>query len=88
MKEFLIALIVTIIIFLLFKFSFSFPDYPMLRERFGTILHHSSDKDGVYMGSYNDPTAVDHIYCYYPKAAANSKLLIKRQDNGDCNDWY
>ena len=64
------------------------PDYPMLKERFGTILWHSSDKDGVYLGSYNDSLAVDHNYCYYPKPAANTTLILKRIDNGDCSNWY
>ena len=76
MKDFFIALIVTIIIFLLFKFTFSFPDYPFLRARLGTILHHSSDQGGVA-----------HNYCYYPKNGI-SKLIIQRVDNGDCSNWY
>lgn len=53
------------------------PDYPMLRARFGTIMHHSSDSLGVA-----------HTYCYYPKAEAKSNLIIKRQDNDDCSQWY
>lgn len=63
-------------------------EYPTLRERFGTIMWHSSDKDGVFQGSYNDPNAVDHTYCYYPKPETNSNLIIKRVDSGDCSNWY
>lgn len=64
------------------------PDYPMLRARFGTIMHHSSDGLGKVGGAINDPNAVAHTYCYYPKAEAESKLIIKRQDDGDCSKWY
>ena len=63
-------------------------EYPHLKERLGTILWHSSDKDGVYQGSYNDPYAVDHNYCYYPKPEAETTLVIKRVDSGDCSQWY
>ncbi|MDO8498405.1 MAG: hypothetical protein Q7S44_01330, partial [bacterium] len=53
------------------------PEYPMLRARFGTIMHHSSDGLGEA-----------HIYCYYPKAEAETQLIIRRQDDGDCSKWY
>lgn len=49
----------------------------MLRTRLGTILHHSSDEGEVA-----------HIYCYYPKAATGSKIILKRQDSGDCSNWF
>ncbi len=64
------------------------PEYPMFRARFGTIMHHSSDRLGKVGGAINDPNAVAHTYCYYPKAKAESKLLIKRQGDGDCSKWY
>ena len=64
-------------------------DKPYLRERFGTIMWHSSDKDGIYLGSYNDPDAVDHIYCYNPKAEAHSKIYLKLAKSWeDCSNWY
>lgn len=63
-------------------------NYPILRARFGTIMHHSSDGLGEVGGAVYDPNAVAHIYCYYPKAEAESKLIIKRQDDGDCSNWY
>ena len=64
------------------------PDYPFLRERFGTIMWHSSDANGEFLGGYKDPQAIDHIYCYYPKGQAQSKIIIKRVDNmDDCRDW-
>ena len=53
------------------------PEYPTLRARLGTILHHSSDRLGVA-----------HVHCYYPKAEAQSKVVIKRQDDRDCSKWY
>ncbi len=52
-------------------------DYPKLVNRFGTIMHHSS--------TGNTP----HVYCYYPKAAANQKneYILKRVDQlSDCQD--
>ena len=52
-------------------------DYPMLRARLGTILHHSSDNLGEA-----------HTYCYYPKAEAESKVIIKKQSSDDCSSWY
>lgn len=70
------ALWVMVITFLIALPSES--DYPMLRARFGTIMHHSSD------GLREEA----HTYCYYPKAEADSKLIIKRQDDGDCSKWY
>ena len=96
LKVFLIFLAILILWFLwgkLIYFLFvglgnRFSEIPILKERFGTIMWHSNDKDGIYLGSFNNPNTVDHIYCYYPKASTNSKILIKRQDNGDCSDWY
>lgn len=71
------ALWLVIVIFL-FTIPAETPDYPMLRAGFGTIMHHSSDDLGGAV----------HTYCYYPKAEANSKLVIKRQDDSDCSQWY
>lgn len=69
--------------------SFGTPDYPYLRARFGTVLWHSSDSNGKFLGAYNDPTAVDHYYCYYPKTEAKSNIELKQVNNiGDCKDWY
>lgn len=68
-------------------FNLGSSDYPRLRERFGTVLWHSSDKDGIFLGSYNDPKAIDHNYCYYPKNGS-SKLIIQRIDSDDCSNWY
>ena len=88
---FLIVLILWFLWGLIINFLFNTPhgkEFPQLKERFGTIMWHSNDKDGIYLGSFNDPNAVDHIYCYYPKGIAQSKIILKRQDNGDCSDWY
>ncbi|MDO8576731.1 MAG: hypothetical protein Q7R82_00125 [Candidatus Daviesbacteria bacterium] len=63
-------------------------EFPSLRVGLGTMMSHSSDRLGRYAGAIDDPNGVDHTYCYYPKASAQSKVLIKRQDNGDCSDWY
>lgn len=63
-------------------------EFPALRVRLGTMMSHSSDGLGRYAGAVDDPNGVDHTYCYYPKAPTQSKVLIKRQDNGDCSDWY
>ena len=61
---------------ILFFLSFG-SEYPMLRARFGTILHHSSDSGGV-----------EHIYCYYPKGQARSEIVIKKVNSLDqCEDW-
>lgn len=69
----------------LFNFSPS-EEYPMLRTRLGTILHHSSDQNGVYLGAFRDPKAVDHIYCYYPKS--NDNQLIQRANNlSECQNF-
>lgn len=63
-------------------------DYPILRARFGTIMHHSSDSLGEIGGAINDPNAVAHTYCYYPKVEAKSELVIKRKNDDDCSLWY
>jgi len=63
------------------------PDYPMLRARLGTIMHHSSDGLKEVKGAAKDSNVIAHTYCYYPKAGAKSKLIIKRQDDG-CSEWY
>lgn len=66
---------------LILLFSGSGSQYPEVRERFGTIIWHSDDNTSP------KETAM-HIYCYYPKEAANTDLIIKRADSGDCSNWY
>jgi hypothetical protein len=67
-------------------------DSPQLRARLGTILWHSSDKDGKTGDAASDPTAVAHTYCYYPKSSTiytnkGGEYIIKRTDDGDCSGW-
>lgn len=76
-------------------FSASKPpnEFPVLKERLGTILFHSNDKDGIFEGSLNSPDAVEHNYCFYPKGSTTyknkgSEYIIKREDNGDCSGWF
>lgn len=88
MKEFFIAALITLIILLLMRILTGGMDLPFLRERFGTVMWHSSDKEGVYLGSYQDPNAQDHVYCYYPTEAAQSALMIKKVEKiTDCQNW-
>ena len=100
----LIKTILLTIIFLTFWFStcyFAFikksepSEFPLLRARLGTIIYHSSDANGVYEGALNDPNAVWHTYCYYPKGSTqyenkSGEYLIKRADSfWECNEgWY
>lgn len=63
------------------------PDSSELRNRFGTVLSHSSDQNGVYQAAYQDPKAVDHVYCYYPKGTADSSLILVRKDDGNCSKY-
>lgn len=83
---------ILLIIFLLGWYYFSYQiffnknnevgDSPQLRTRLGTILWHSSDRNGP-----------PHIYCYYPKGSTqysnkSGEYIMKREDNGDCSGWY
>lgn len=68
-------------------------DTPELRARFGTIMWHSSDRNGRTGEAVADPGAVTHIYCYYPKGSTqypgkSGEYIIKREDSGDCTGWY
>ncbi len=68
-------------------------DSPQLRARLGTILSHSSDRNGRSGEAIFDPNATAHTYCYYPKGATqysnkSGEYIIKRQDDGDCKGWY
>lgn len=68
-------------------------EYPQLRARFGTILSHSSDRNGRAGEAMYDPNSVPHNYCYYPKGATQysnmgGEYIIKREDSGDCKGWY
>ncbi len=68
-------------------------DSPQLRARFGTILWHSSDRNGKTYDAMNDPNSEAHTYCYYPKSSTtysnkSGEYIIKRQDDGDCSGWY
>lgn len=84
----------SIIYFALIKET-SGEEFPQLRARFGTIVYHSSDKDGIYQGSFNDPEAVEHTYCYAPKAETQyekkgGEYMLKRVDSfWECHqNWY
>lgn len=62
-------------------------EYPTLRTRLGTVLHHSSDINGVYLGAYKNSAAVDHIYCYYPKGKVG-KVIKQAQKITDCAEFF
>lgn len=63
------------------------PESRVLRARLGTVLWHSSDENGVYRAAYQNLEAVDHTYCYYPKGAAASHVMLMRKDDGDCSNY-
>lgn len=75
-----------VIMFVFFPFE-SDLESPMLRARLGTVLWHSSDQNGIYQAANQDYLAVDHVYCYYPKSAAASGLILVRKDDGDCSNY-
>lgn len=65
---------------------------PQLRARLGTILWHSSDRNGRTDEAIYDPNSVAHTYCYYPKGSTqyfnkSGEYIIKREDSGDCSGW-
>lgn len=73
--------------------KYPFSEFPALRVRWGTMMHHSSDSQGRYAGAVNDPKAIEHIYCYWPKGDTQypnkgGEYIIKRQDDGNCNGWF
>lgn len=66
-------------------------EFPSLRARFGTIIWHSEDKDGVLNAAVG---AELHTYCYYPSSDANfqnkgGEYILRRVKNyKECNNWY
>lgn len=73
--------------------KYPYSEFPALRVRWGTMMHHSSDGQGRYAGAVDDPKAVAHIYCYWPKGGIQypnrgGEYIIKRQDDGNCEGWY
>lgn len=61
----------------------------ILNTRFGTIMWHSSDKNGVFEGNIDGQP---HIYCYYPTKDAihrsKGEYILKRVNAlSDCKDW-
>lgn len=61
----------------------------VLTHRFGTIMWHSSDKNGVFQGNVDGRF---HIYCYYPTKDADhepkGEYIIKKVRNlKDCRNW-
>lgn len=66
-------------------FAFLIPkdsSYAVLKDRFGTILWHSSDKWGQ-----------ESVYCYYPKNNAQfdrggERILIKVKSFTDCHNFF
>lgn len=73
--------------------KYPFSEFPALRARWGTMMHHSSDGLGKYAGAVNDPNAVEHIYCYWPRGDIQyfnkgGEYIIKRQDDGNCDGWF
>ncbi len=68
-------------------------DSPQLRARLGTILWHSSDKNGRTNEAVLDPNSTAHTYCYYPKGSTQysskgGEYIIKREDGGNCEGWH
>lgn len=68
---------------LLFLGATTVQEYPALRHRLGTIMHHSSANQGV-----------DHLYCYYPSSVhifehKSGEYLIKRARSlTECSSWH
>lgn len=61
----------------------------VLNHRFGTIMWHSSDKNGIFQGNVDGQS---HVYCYYPTKNAGheskGEYIIKRVNHLDeCRDW-
>ena len=71
-----------------FLFMSTSIEYPSLRARLGTVLSHSSDGNGQFLGAIYDSNAHIHNYCLYPKPEANAKVILERRDNEDCSKWY
>lgn len=72
--------------------KYPFREFPALRVRWGTMMHHSSDGLGRYAGATDDPSAVEHTYCYWPRGdtqyeGKGGEYIIKRQDDGNCEGW-
>lgn len=80
--------------FIIFIFMPGGSEYPSLRNRLGTIMWHSADRNGRTDEAMYDPKAETHVYCYYPKSNVvftnkEGRYLIKRIDNIDaCKDWF
>ncbi len=78
-------------VYLLFQKPKSTDEYPILRSRFGNIMWHSEDADGVFQGNL---TGNSHLYCYYPKAKAlysdkSGEYIIKRAEKiTECDNFY
>lgn len=66
-------------------------EFPELRARFGTVMWHSEDSNGILDASI-DPEL--HTYCYYPSSGVSYPLkggeyILKRVKNyQSCNGWY
>ena len=57
------------------------------------MMSHSSDGLGKFAGASDDPNAVEHTYCYYPKGETQypnkaGGYIIKREDDNNCDGWY
>lgn len=66
-------------------------EFPILRERLGTILFNSSkDHTGLTTSDHKK----DHIYCYYPGSGAvypgkaGEYIIRKVDDISYCQGWY
>jgi hypothetical protein len=65
--------------------------YPILRDRFGTILTHSSDP---IPNAKSLTDRREHLYCYYPSSQAQYKnkagefILMRAANIEDCQDFY
>lgn len=85
---FLIVLGYYATVLLLINFTHQGKPALTLRERFGTIMWHSSD---LYPGT--ELKRKNHLYCYYPGNQAKEKtygeyIIKKAQDLKDCQGWY
>ncbi len=81
MKIVLFTIFYLVWIQLILFLSSSNPEFPEVRERFGTIVWHSMDRTQPKDLAY-------HTYCFYPKQSADTNSIIKRMDSGDCSNWY
>lgn len=81
-------------VFNIFKLDKPSNEYPLFRERLGTVLSHSDAQRSKSTPPQALIGAQNHIYCYYPSSNANysgksGEYIIRRVESfNDCKDWY